>query len=158
MIAALIGLTLAQDGASGEPAEGLGLGCLFPTRVILKEGGGTWRFRAGRPTIVLFVAYWCDTWKDMRASVAQVQREPWTSGVDWVVISTDGRWGELGQDWKQVLRLKDTGQQWTTGQITKVPTCLAVAATGAIVARQEGTLSAQGMRRVGTLARQSLRR
>lgn len=154
MIAAVVGLAIAVDGVGEGPIEGLSPGCLFPTRPILREEGSIWRFRAARPTVVMVVAYWCDTWKDMQSALGHAQAQPWGKSVDWIVVSADGRWGELGSGWSNVIRLRDPGQEWSRGQIRKVPTILGVAANGAIVVKNEGTLSVQGLQK---LAGQAIR-
>lgn len=66
----------------------------------------------GRPTVVCVIAYWCDTWKDQFARLSQAQRALGGS-ADFVTVSTDGRWSELGQGAPTGLRLVDLGRGWS---------------------------------------------
>ena len=61
------------------------------------DGGGTFRWKPGRLTVLSFCAFWCDTWKEQTARLAVTTHALQGMPVDCLTISVAGRWAELSE-------------------------------------------------------------
>lgn len=87
----------------------------------------------GRVTVLTFCAFWCDTWKEQTRRLAEAQGKLKGLQVDFVTISVDGRWSELG-DGKiigQILLDPDRTLISKLG-IKAIPFCLVIDKGGVI--------------------------
>jgi peptidoglycan/xylan/chitin deacetylase (PgdA/CDA1 family) len=100
------------------------------------HGGEPFEWKPGRPALITFCAYWCDTWKTHLARVAETETELKGLPIDYLAISVDGRWTELSrhaQFVNEIETLKDPGGAWSSGLgIDKVPYTLVVDGEGVI--------------------------
>lgn len=129
--------------------------CLALTRTLLAEPGDFslpdrngnllhLRDFRGRPTLVAFFAYWCDTWKPLAADLQKLRQNlgPQAPQVIWVAV--DGRQHE------ETRRLMDRarvpfpvvtdfgGKVAADYQVTAVPTLLVLDDAGQVRARYQG--------------------
>jgi peptidoglycan/xylan/chitin deacetylase (PgdA/CDA1 family) len=101
-----------------------------------KTNGDSYDWKPGRVTLITFCAFWCDTWKTHLARVAKTDEELNGLPIDYVAVSVDGRWTELGNRTPYMNRLealKDPGGAWSTSLgIDKVPYTFILDADGVV--------------------------
>ncbi len=97
------------------------------------DAGTVHSWRPGKPAVVCVIAYWCSTWKTQFQRLAEARRLMSGFAVDFLLISTDGRWSELGKAAPPGLRLVDRGAQWSAPLgIDRVPYTFVVDEQGQI--------------------------
>lgn len=67
---------------------------LAPFTLPTLNGSAARRWSPGRVTIISFCAFWCDTWKEQTARLAQTRAALAGLPADYLVVSVDGRWAE----------------------------------------------------------------
>lgn len=98
-----------------------------------RQSGPVLEWKPGKKAIITVVAYWCDTWKQQLKRVAEVQKSLSGTPCDFIVVSVDGRWSELGPSCPWGTRVSDGGATWSGGMgIDRVPFTMAVDETGTI--------------------------
>lgn len=105
MVSALL---LAAWGQQPAPVPGDRLDAF----VLADSSGQVQSWQPGRTTVVCVIAYWCDTWKDQFQRLSRAQQALGDS-VEFITISTDGRWSELASGAPEGKRLVDMGRWWS---------------------------------------------
>lgn len=91
------------------------------------------QWQPGRPAIITFCAFWCDTWKDQTARLRSVAGSLGGLPVDLIGISVDGRWTERGLQLAGMRFLSDPGGSWTAGLgVNRVPYTVVVDEQGVV--------------------------
>jgi len=102
-------------------------------------------WRPGRTTVVCVIAYWCDTWKEQFQRLSRAQ-QALGSSVEFITISTDGRWSELAAGAPEGKRLVDSGRQWSGPLgIDRIPYTFLVDPSGTIRWAKFGVLRSEDL-------------
>ena len=106
--------------------------------------GGTMTWAPGRVTVLTFCAFWCDTWKDQSKRLADVQQAVKGLPVDFVTVSIDGRWSELGKGKFTGSLLLDPGRK-LSGRlgIDRIPYTIILNTDGRVFFAVQGVISSQ---------------
>jgi len=132
----LVGLALLSVGAWCQPLE-----FALPDR-----NGNLLQLRdyRGRPTLLAFVAYWCDTWKPLLSDLKKLRQSLGRQAPQVIWVAVDGR------QQHQVRALMDRaevpfpvvtdyrGQVAGDCRVTVVPTLLVLGSDGQVKARYQG--------------------
>ncbi len=101
-----------------------------------RTNGESYDWKPGRATLITFCAFWCDTWKTHLARVAKTAGELGGLPLDYLAVSVDGRWTELGSNvpyMDKLETLKDPGGAWSSELgIDRVPYTFIVDADGVV--------------------------
>lgn len=134
LVLCIIMLTLATHMiAAPMPGSRMG-GVSVPVRP-----SGIYNWKPGRITVFSFCAFWCDTWKEQSKRLAAVQNALTGLPVDFITISVDGRWSELGDGKIQGKVLADNGGTLSKSLgINRIPYTVVVDSNGVISYASEG--------------------
>lgn len=106
---------------------------MAPFHLVAAQGGEAVAWKPGRVTVFSLCAFWCDTWKEQIPRVAAVRQAAHALPIDFLTISIDGRWSELGASSATGRLLNDPGSTWSRSVgIRRVPTTLVVDAIGEV--------------------------
>jgi peptidoglycan/xylan/chitin deacetylase (PgdA/CDA1 family) len=109
----------------------------LPPFTIQADNGRLGSWSPGKPTLITFCAFWCDTWKTQLKRLYQAQQEVRGLPVNVLAISVDGQWTELGNRapyLKQMTTLKDSGGAWSKRMgIDKVPFTMVADSSGKLL-------------------------
>lgn len=75
----------------------------------LQSSVGTVTYKHRNVTVLTFCAFWCDTWKQQLPRIRETQNSLAGMPVDFMTISVDGRWSELGRRAAVGTSLSDNG-------------------------------------------------
>jgi peptidoglycan-N-acetylglucosamine deacetylase len=129
-LALALGVTAGAAPAPGDR--------LAPFTLPTAEGGSQ-EWLPGRPLVLSFCAFWCDTWKEQNARLAATQNALAGLPVDYLMVSVDGRWSELGKRKVEGPVLLDTGGELTRKlEIRSVPYTIIADASGRIAYASQG--------------------
>jgi len=122
---------------------------------LLRESSGVaTKWKPGRTTIVTFCAFWCDTWKTQTTRLHTVAESLNGLPIDFVGISVDGRWTELGLRKAGMKFLSDSGGTWTASMgVNRVPYTFVVDTNGTVRWATSGVIRSDD---VETAARSAL--
>lgn len=135
MKAILLALILGQVPLPGQRME--------PFTLQTPQGAPV-SWKPGRATVVTFVAFWCDTWKEQLSRASQAQRRLKGLPVDFITVSVDARWAELAAAKPPGTFLLDPGSRLTRQLgIDRIPYTLAVAPNGRISLARFGVLRSE---------------
>lgn len=103
-------------------------------------------WKPGRVTVLTFCAFWCDTWKDQSKRLAQAQKALNGLPVDFVTVSIDGRWGELGKGKFVGSLLLDAGRKLSDKlAIDRIPYTIVVGADGRVAHAVQGVITSRSI-------------
>jgi peptidoglycan/xylan/chitin deacetylase (PgdA/CDA1 family) len=98
-----------------------------------KQSGGVFEWRPGRVTVMSFCAFWCSTWKEQSRRLAEAGKALGGLPVDFVTISIDGRWSEVGAGKISGTVLLDPGRSLSGPlAIEKIPYTVVVDTDGRV--------------------------
>lgn len=98
-----------------------------------KRGGATYSWKPGKPAVIAFCAFWCDTWKVQLPRVEEARKKLGGFPLDYLTVSVDGRWSERGTEAAVGLNLSDLGGKWTQSiGVDRVPYTLLIDKEGAV--------------------------
>ena len=130
MICAALALFPCALGFSGGPPV---IGDRLAAFTVTRQGGEPYSWQPGRVTVLCFCAFWCDTWKTQLPRVGDASEALRGLPVDFLTLSVDGRWSELGQKAAVGVSLSDEGGSWCDSiGIDRVPYTLLVDRNGVI--------------------------
>jgi len=98
----------------------------------------------GRPVVLVFWAFWCDTWKEVHAGLTDLDRDRRHLAFDMATISIDCQWTDqllplVSRREVPYRTLTDPGGRVSRAWAVKaVPTVCVIDATGILQARWEG--------------------
>lgn len=126
MIAIVAALALIQKAppSPGDPLSAF---------TLQNSAGRPESWSPGKPTVVTFCAFWCDTWKTQTARLRTVRSSLGGLPVDMMGISVDGRWTEVGLQKAGMRFLSDPGGAWTASKgVNRVPYTFVVDGKGVV--------------------------
>jgi len=109
------------------------------------------RWQPGHATVIVVVAFWCDTWKTQTVRLAAAHAALRGLPVDTVVVAVDGRWTERGPT--PLTPWRDLDGAWSRSlRIQAVPFTLVVDPKGTVRHAQQGITRSQELTAVVRLA------
>lgn len=137
MTAAILGLILARDP---------GLGDAWKPFQMRDVAGQTVAWKPGRVTVFSVCAYWCDTWRQQVPRLVGSRNALQGLPVDFVTISTDGRWAEVAQNNGGLPLWRDAAGEWSRQVgVTRVPTTVVVDRNGRVVFEYGGIVRREAL-------------
>jgi peptidoglycan/xylan/chitin deacetylase (PgdA/CDA1 family) len=120
------------------------VGDTIATFTLATAQGQPFAWKPKRPTVICFCAFWCDTWKDQLPRLREGQRDLAGAQVDFLTVSVDGRWSELGQKAAVGKNLSDAGNRWCSSiGIDRVPYTLVLDGRGIVTWAAYGVFRSQ---------------
>lgn len=96
----------------------------------------------GRPTLVAFFAYWCDTWKPLQQDLQKLRSQMGEQAPQMIWVAVDGRQREQTRQLMGELPFPVVtdfnGQACARFQVTVVPTLVLINSEGTIEGRYQG--------------------
>jgi peptidoglycan/xylan/chitin deacetylase (PgdA/CDA1 family) len=128
---------------------------------LATSDGGTRNWQPGKVTVLSFCAFWCDTWKEQNSRLTAARRALQGMPVEFLMISVDGRWAELGRDKITDKVLLDAGEKLAASLgINSVPYTMVVDAQGQVAYAEQGIIRSAALQQAirGALANRATRR
>src|SRR5688572_22094498 len=81
---------------------------------LTAQDGKPYGWKPGRTTVITCCAFWCDTWKTQLPRVKEAYQSLRGMPVDFLTVSVDGRWSEMGKTSAAGKMVSDPGGRWTS--------------------------------------------
>lgn len=92
----------------------------------------------GKPVVLTFVAFWCDTWKEQLPRFDQARRSLEGTGVPFLAVTADGSRAEVAKGLGRKVLLDRDGHLAKTLHLDRIPTTLLLDEKGRAVWRRDG--------------------
>jgi peptidoglycan/xylan/chitin deacetylase (PgdA/CDA1 family) len=110
-------------------------------------GGSAITVTPGRVTVISFVAFWCDTWKEQSRRLIAAQTAMDGLPIQWITVSVDGRWAERGKGEVCGEFAMDPGGAIASGlEIHAIPYTLILDKLGVVQYAAQGIVRADAVR------------